>query len=243
MKGYFEKEVMVLPSMCDAEGKLSVPGAFALFMDIATEHAELLGVGMNGIMRQGLFWLTARTRIRFHRRPGLAESITVRTWPETPERSRCNRDYLIAQGGDVLVEGKTEWMVLNTKTNRLWPADGVFPADLEVEAARVLPGPFTRIADDFDGSDSLGSYTVRATDIDLGGHMNNAIYPRVIAGAFSAAAWREMDIAEMEIAFRAPCYEGDVLDLQKKATPEGIALRLSCDNRTIALARIAKGPA
>ena len=241
MKGYYERALTVLPSMCDAEGKLGVPQTFALFMDLATEHAELLGVGMGGLMKQGLFWLTVRTRIRFYRRPAMVETVTARTWPETPERSRCNRDYRLTRDGEVLVEGKTEWMILNTKTNRLYPTDGVFPADLELEAERVLPGPFMRMTEDFDGAEALGSYVVRSTDIDLGGHMNNAAYARAIAGAFTSEEWQSMRVSEMEIAFRTPCYEGSALQMQRRRTPEGVEVRLSCEGKTVALARIIEG--
>ena len=224
--------------MCDASGRLGVPDAFALFMDVATEHAEILGVGMHGLMRRDLFWLTARTRLRFHRRPALVEQVTAETWPEKPERSRCNRDYRLTQGGETLIEGKTEWMILNLKTGRLFPTDGVFPGDLRFSEDRVLPGPFTRLMDDFEGAEDFGAYTVRSTDIDLGGHMNNAAYVRAIAGAFSTEAWNALNIREMEVAFRSPCFEGNVLRIQKRQQ-EGITeIRLSCEGKTIVLARV-----
>lgn len=238
MRGYYERPLTILPSMCDATARLGVPNAFALFMDLATEHAEALGIGMNGLMKQGLFWLTVRTRIRFIERPALTETVTLRTWPEKPERSRCNRDYAILRGDRIIVAGKTEWMIMNLKTNRLHPVDGVFPGDLEILEDKVLPEPFTRVTDDFDGADSLGSYTVRSTDIDLGGHMNNAAYVRAIAGAFSSKEWQAMDIREMEVAFRSPCFEGETLEIQRRTTDAGTDVRLSRDGKTIVLARI-----
>lgn len=238
MRGYYERPLTILPSMCDATARLGVPNAFALFMDLATEHAETLGIGMNGLMKQGLFWLTVRTRIRFIDRPALTEAVTLRTWPEKPERSRCNRDYAILRGDRIIVAGKTEWMIMNLKTNRLHPVDGVFPADLEILEDKVLPEPFARVTDDFDGADSLGAYTVRSTDIDLGGHMNNAAYVRAIAGAFSSKEWQAMDIREMEVAFRSPCFEGDTLEIQRRTTDAGTDVRLSRDGKTIVLARI-----
>ena len=241
MQGYFEREMMILPSMCDATARLGVPNAFALFMDIATEHAEALGIGMNGLMKQGLFWLTVRTRIRFIDRPALTETVTVRTWPETPERSRCNRDYAILRDGKIIVEGKTEWMITNMKTGRLHPVDGVFPEGLALLQDRVLPEPFMRMADDFDGAQALGRYTVRSTDIDLGGHMNNAAYVRTIAGLFASKDWQGLGIREMEVSFRAPCFEGETLEAQRRDTDGGVELRLSREGRTVLLARIVTG--
>lgn len=241
MQGYYERALTILPSMCDATAKLGVPNAFALFMDLATEHAERLGVGMNGLMKQGLFWLTVRTRIRFYDCPALTETVTLRTWPEAPERSRCNRDYAILRGGEVIVAGKTEWMIMDLKTHRLRPVDGVFPEDLELLEDRVLPEPFARLTDDYADADCLGQYTVRSTDIDLGGHMNNAAYVRAIAGAFSSKDWSDLRIREMEVAFRSPCFEGETLEIHRRHADGGTEIRLSREGKTIALARIVGG--
>ena len=81
MKCVYSKQITILPSLCDFDAKLSVPSAFALFMDAATEHAELLGFGMNALVPRGLFWLTVRSKVRFIRRPSLTETVTVTTWP------------------------------------------------------------------------------------------------------------------------------------------------------------------
>lgn len=239
MKAIYSRELTILPSMCDAEGLLGVYNAFALFQDIATEHAEALHIGMTDLMPRGLFWLTVRTKLRFHRRPGMNEGAEAVTWPETPERSRCNRDYLLRKGDEVLIEGKTEWMVMNLKTGRLYPADGLFPEGMEVDENRVLPGPYMRLDEAFEDGEDMGAYTVRSIDIDLGGHMNNAAYVRAIAGAFTSAEWKAMDIREMEVSFRAPCFEGETLRLQRRKIDGAVELKLSRDGKTIALFRIA----
>ena len=69
MENRIEKEIVILPSLCDGSGRLGIPDAFALFMDIASEHAEALGCGIGALGKKGLFWLTVRTRVRFFRRP------------------------------------------------------------------------------------------------------------------------------------------------------------------------------
>jgi len=238
MKCVYSKQITILPSLCDFDAKLSVPSAFSLFMDAATEHAELLGFGMNALVPRGLFWLTVRSKVRFIRRPALTETVTVTTWPETPERSRCNRDYVIEKDGQTLVEGRTEWMVLNMNTNRLVPTDTVFPGDLDISDRRVLQDPFLRMGEDFEGAADFGTYTVRSTDIDLGGHMNNAAYIRALAAAFTSEQWRNLNIHQLEASYRAPCFEGETLTLQKRQNEDSLDLKFSRDGKTILLAKI-----
>ena len=238
MKPIFTQPLTILPGMCDFDGLLGVPNIFSLFMDIATEHAEALHVGMNDLMPQGLFWLTVRTKARFYRRPGLTERVTAITWPEPPERSRCYRDYAIEKNGEVLVEGRTEWMIMNMKTGRLVPTDTVFPRELDFEARRTLPEPFLRLSEDPEGAAPLGAYTVRATDIDLGGHMNNAAYLRALAGAFSSKAWRDMAVHELEASYRSPCFEGETLQILQKTSDDGREVLFTRDGKAVFLARI-----
>ena len=241
MKCVYSREMTILPSVCDFTGRLGVPDTFALFMDIATEHAEALGFGMGAMARQDLFWLTVRTRARFLKRPRLNDRVRISTWPETPERSRCNRDYLVTRDGETLIEGKTEWMVMNMKTGRLHPADALFSKDLEIDERRLLPDPFMRLDEDFSGAKDLGTYTVRATDIDIGGHMNNTAYLRAVAGAFSMAEWQGLNLRELEAAYRTPCFEGDALRIQRRDTDAGIDLRMTRQDRTVLLVRLIRG--
>lgn len=42
----YEMRRQIGPSICDASGKLSHAEAFGLFMDIASFHAEQIGVGL-----------------------------------------------------------------------------------------------------------------------------------------------------------------------------------------------------
>jgi len=241
MENKYTKELTILPSMCDSAAVLGVPDTFVLFMDIATEHARALGCGIDALAPRGLFWLTVRTRVRFARRPGMLERVMLSTWPEPTGKLRADRDYLMEKDGETLAAGKTEWAVLDRTTGRLHPMADVFAPDFDFCPDRVWDEPFTRMPDE--PLEEFARYTVRSTDIDLGGHMNNAAYVRALAGAFSCAEWQGMALRELEIAFRAPCYEGDELCWQKRTGENGeLALRAALpDGKTIVLARAVTG--
>lgn len=233
------KEMTVLPSLCDSAALLGVPDTFSLFMDVATEHACALGCGLDTLAPRGLFWLTVRTRVRFFRRPKLFERITLSTWPEIPGKLRTNRDYAIEQNGTLLAAGKTEWTVLDTASGRLRPMADIFVPDSALPEP-VWNEPFTHMPDG--ELEEFARYIVRPTDIDLGGHMNNAAYVRALASLFSCEAWQGMNVRELEIAYRAACYEGDTLCWQSRADGDALALRAALpDGKTIALARLVKG--
>ncbi len=221
MEAQLTREITVLPSVCDREMKLSVPDLFAWFMDIATLHAEALGVGADAMFARGLFWLTVKTKVRILRRPRMLETVSCSTRPLVPERVKAIREYRLEKEGELLAQGKTEWAVIDTGSGRLCPMAGIFPAELELAAEAAYPAPFARIKPDFSGAETLGSYTVRSTDIDLGGHMNNVAYLRALLGTLSGEELARLPQGEVEIVFRSPCFEGERLIVLRRETETG----------------------
>ena len=216
----YRRDYTVLPSVCDTEGRLSIADTFAAFMDIATLHAEQLGVGMTALMPKGLFWLTVRTKIRFDRRPRLLEQVTLLTRPLAPDRLRTVREYRVEQNGETLILGKTEWAVMEIAAGKLRPIPELF-AGLELPTEPWLAEPFARLDPDFSEATELGGYLVRSTDIDLAGHMNNVAYLRALFGLYSAQEWKRFPKGTVEICYRAPCYEGQTLRFRTRETDRG----------------------
>ncbi len=240
MENRLTKKLKIPASDCDHTSRLSVPDAFALFQDIATEHAMALGIGAPDLAPRHLFWLAVRTKVKFLRRPAMNEAAELETWPEPAERVRCNRDYrLTAADGEELVLGKTEWAIVNTETGQLRRGTEVFPEGLTFRTDAVWPEPFARLRDDFGDEPVFARYTVRSTDIDLGGHMNNVAYVRCLAGAFSTGEWDALDVKELEVHFKAPCYEGEELAVQRRIGDGAVEFRMSAGGRTVVLARMA----
>lgn len=221
MEARLTREMTILPSVCDWAVKLSIPDLFAQFMDIATLHAEALGVGEADLEARGMYWITVKTKVHILRRPRMMERVTFSTRPLVPERVRAIREYRMEQDGVLLAEGKTEWAIMDAATGRPRATAGVFPAELELGVEPSYTAPFARLDPDFAEAETLGEYRVRSTDIDLLGHMNNVAYLRAFLGLVSVEEQKTMPQAGVEIVFRAPCFEGDVLTVRRRVTETG----------------------
>lgn len=239
MQQIFERETLIPPSACDFDGRLSYAGAFALFMDLATEHAQRLGVGLAVMREKKRFWLTVKTKIVFHERPAISEAVRLLTWPEKPGPLRFNRSYELRRGEELLLSGRTEWAVMNTETGALAPSADIMPEGLAYGRGPAVSEGYARVPDRFSEAEDFAAYTVRSIDIDLGGHMNNAAYPRALFGAFSTEELKEREIRSVDLIFRAPCFEGDQLRFYKKEGEGVLDLRMARGEETVLLARIA----
>ena len=243
MKSVYSIRQRVGASMCDSSGRLGLSNTFALFQDIASEHAEEIGVGFAAMRARGSFWLTVRTRVRFHRRPALMEPIEARTWAHAPGATRCDRFYRMTAGEELLAEGRTEWCVYDIEKGAVRPmAEAGFDPDFTFCEDTVLDAPYARFRHDFAQEDRVCTRTVRASDVDLGQHMNNVVYLRLLTDTFSAAELKEMNVREMEILFCLPCFEGQALEVMRRETEYGYEFGVRRpDGRYAALALMRAG--
>ncbi len=221
MEAIYSKQQIIGASMCDASGRLGHAETFQLFQDVASEHAEQLGVGGAAMQARHAFWLTVRTRVRFYHRPGMMQAVELSTWPAVPGKTRCDRCYRISRGERVLAEGRTEWCVYDTQARAVRTTDGIFAEDTTFLEDKTLPEPYARFRHDFQDADRACSHTVRPSDIDIGRHMNNVAYLRMLMDSFPVAEQEAMRIQEMEILFCMPCFEGEVLDVMRRRTSDG----------------------
>lgn len=237
----YSKTVTILPSQVDPTGRLSVPHTFDLFMDTATEAAEALGVGWNFLRRQGMFWITVKTRARFVDRPRLLDVVEVSTWPERPDGRRCNRHYEIRRDGELLAQGKTEWAIVDMRTLKQQEIARLLPEGLTYAHAPACTEPFPMIDETFP-DEPFAEHRVTCTDIDMARHMNNVAYIRAVMDGFSVKTWQALDVRQMDIIFRASAHEGNTLLLQRREGPDGLDIRGSLpDGGTVFLSRIRAG--
>ena len=238
MNDILERKITILPSMTDFEGKLGYHNVFGIFMDIASEHADVLGIGMNELKKKDMFWLTAKTKVIFHRRPRLGDEVILRTWPDKPEKVRANRSYSISDKNGEMIVGKTEWAVINFKTKTLVAVDGLYPEDLKFDLETAIQEQFPRIAAiGFEDGETM-THVIRSADVDIGGHMNNTAYVRALIDCFSCAELKKSNIEKIDLMYRAQCYEGDVLSFIRKDYDGFSEIMAKKDDSVVLLARV-----
>nr|MCR5089814.1 hypothetical protein [Oscillospiraceae bacterium] len=161
------------------------------------------------------------------------------TWPEPPGHIRCYRSYEMRKGNERLLYGKTEWAVVEIGTQRMIPAGNIYPGAVHFPQFSACSEPFCHVPDQFDGIEPYARYTVRSTDIDVGGHMNNAAYLSAMMSTFSGVELSDMSIRSIDALFRAPCFEGDELSWRRVQGTNRLDISAKCGDKTVFLASIA----
>ena len=234
MEGIYQKHILVELSRCDRDSRLSLPAVFETFQDIAVEHAERLGLGAEAMKDRGLFWITAKTKVRILKRPKLLTPITVETWPCLPGPVRADRCYRILEGEECVAEGRTEWAVIEIPALQVHRLTDLYPEGLVLRDEVLLPEHFRRVSEDTSDCTERPSVVVRSTDIDLGKHMNNIAYIREMFSTYSTKELNELQIKGLEVCFRHPCYEGERLRVFERRTESGREIVMKKEDGTAA---------
>ena len=217
----YSRELIILPSMCDSNSRLSIPAAFDMFQDTATLHADHFDIGPAGMNRRNYFWIISKTVMHIDRRPVMMDNVQARTWIQPADRAKCERDFALYSDGMELLHVRSIWAVVSHDTGRIVPMAGLYPDDIVFDEPAPAGTEFTKIGRDFADAESIGEYTIRSVDIDLGGHMNNVNYIRAMLGCFDSGQIESMDIHDIEVQYISQSYEGEALDFRIRIMPDG----------------------
>ncbi len=212
---FYENNYYLRTSDFNMENNINPAAVLDLFQDAAGKHASILGVGMDELEKKNLTWVVMRTKFQILKNPELHSTVKIKTWPEKPQRAIFQRDYEIYSGDELIIKGTSEWVLLDKTTNKMVPAQGVYP-EMEYLTKKTFPEKLTKFAD-FESADICGKTVAEYTDIDANGHVNNAKYANYVMNVLK----KPEVIDTFQIHYHREVKCGEELDIQIKNTDEG----------------------
>jgi len=171
----------------DCTGTLRPASLFHYFQEIAGNHTVHLGIGYEVLKKLGYVWVLSRARIRIYRLPVWGERGTVETWHVKTDGLMYLRDFRMRDArGDVLLDAATGWLLVDTVSFRPHLSDAL-PIPLTVnDRGRALDEPLRKLIP-VRGIQPVYERSVRLSDIDVNGHVNNARYLEWIFDCYDGA--------------------------------------------------------
>jgi medium-chain acyl-[acyl-carrier-protein] hydrolase len=134
------------------------------------------GLAWSGLAEMNIAWVLREQAMCVMRYPVLGEVLRIATWPTRAERILCHRDYRICdEGGRLIARGTSAWLGLDLATRHPRKADFFFHLAAELMPGPVFEQPLPPLQPPQDDCRS-DIRTVRASDMDALGHMNNLRY-------------------------------------------------------------------
>ncbi len=212
----------LVASRCNGQRCLSLQELVRELIDLATDHANLLGVGYARLAESGMAWVLSRLSVEITKWPEMHSTYTLSTWVESFNRLFSSRCFELREGGeDGPVRGyiRSVWAAINVASRR--PADLTPLSRLaEVASERECPiAPHPRLRIPTEGSER--SYTFVATDIDCNRHVTTARYVELIIDSLTLDDYDREEIARFDITFTHEALAGQTAAIITAADADG----------------------
>lgn len=195
-----------------SSGVLSLFSLFNFAQETAWKHAEKLGFGFEELGDKKLAWVLFGMRIKMlNKLPHWQEELVIQTQPRGISGLFANRDYRMLNAQNELIAiGSSNWVVVDTELHRPIRLDPAF------DSLRFTENPvnhISRLKPRGEFPFLLNTYMVKASDIDLYGHVNNAKYIAWITDLYTPEQLKKHPLDEILINFMLETRFGDEIKI------------------------------
>lgn len=193
----------------DVNEILSPKNTLKFMQETAMLQMKGVGTSYEELFNQKKAFLLSTIRLEFISPIYAYDMISVDTWAQEGKGFTYPRFFEIKRDGETVAEGASNWALVHTEEKRLIPQGEIdlshFPIDEPLKTEHSLR---IRIPSALPLS-LVGEYTVKYSDIDLNGHMNNTNYPGLICDHIPGID--KIRITSMGISFPNEAKYGEVL--------------------------------
>ena len=228
LEGIYERTTVVGPGESDLFGMCRPAAVMDYLQMAATAHAEQLQVSRGDVIANyHCLWLLARIWYQLRRPIWRGEPVTVRTWPRTVIGASIYRDFSLSVGQEQVGEAVSVWVLADLKTRALLRADRVEQI-LALPRQNLGQSKLLRRLSPPPGLSFKMERTVRYSDTDVNGHMNNTRYADAACDALGLEQMDHVYPSQMQINFLRECRAGQTLTMlgtwqQDRAFARGLA--------------------
>ena len=173
----------------DQYGRIQPTPVLDIFQDVATIQAENMGIGRDDMLKEGVFWAIIRSKFEIVRAPSHYQVVSVRTWPHSPTRFSFMRDFSMRdEAGELLIKATSEWVLMDVETRKFASVKDHYHGLDDFDEARSFERKPRKIPDFEEGNRPVRTIVPSYSDIDVNGHVNNAVYANYAVDALNPGA-------------------------------------------------------
>lgn len=211
MKPIYQQTFTLTDDCVDRYGRLKPSMLLYFVQEVAGIHGASLGVDYQTLAKRNLFWAILRTKIQITRLPCRGQTIRLETWPLPPTRVSYPRSVIAYDAsGKELFRGISLWVLMDqTSRQMVLPGkSGITISGLLQGSELTAPGSLSpRTMANWD------QRTVRYTDLDINGHMNNTRYFEWIYDLLPSSFHADHVAKEFTICYLSEAREAEQLSM------------------------------
>ncbi len=235
MERIYKREFFLTAGQCTPQNELPLQTLARDLIEVATLHANALGVGYVRLCELRLSWVLSRLSIEMVRWPGVNSGYIIDTWVQTHNRRFSERDFRITDSdGNVMGYARSIWMAIDTETRAGGDLSPLTTLAGAMNPIDIPMAPMGRMASAVPDSAEVTPYTFRYTDCDNNRHVNTARYIEVMLNRWDMDFYDSHIIGRFDIAFHNECRYGDMVDVSRWSAPEADSyVALTADSQPV----------
>jgi len=172
--------------------------------ELAWNHAASLGFSTHSLLAKNISWILNQQYFEFYNTPKHGDLIKIETWPAGMDKFFAYRNFNIFDSEDNLIlRSYSKWLMLDIIARKMIsiPDDIAFSA-LNFERNKD-EHRFERIKIGKPIAESAFPVTVGWSDLDVNGHINNAIYFKWLTDALNEETLNVKSLKKLKIIFKS----------------------------------------
>lgn len=190
----YETKIRLNSSYFDLNDRLTAKAILEIFQDVASIHAEEIGVGYLSMLERNLYWIVSRIKFDIIKMPQAYQTVIVQTWPHEKGKIDFDRDMkILSEDGEELIIATSKWCVIDVENRKLQRAEHI-NYNGEVISDKNYEEKFTKLNMEAVSLLEKFIYTVGFSDLDHNKHMNNTHYASLILNAINNKIFNHFEI-------------------------------------------------
>jgi acyl-ACP thioesterase len=209
----YTHEYFLAAGSCNAAGEMPITLLTARVIEVATEHANKLGIGYANLTKLGIGWVLSRLSIEMKRMPGINETYSLTTWIEGWNRMYSDRCMVVKDGaGEIIGYVRSVWVAIDIEKRTA--ADlSVLNADHLVSPEQECPIAKQRKLMPIVEPQRTVGVEFGYCDLDFNRHVNSVRYIEHILNLWTPEFFDTHKIERFDIAYLQECHYGDSASL------------------------------
>lgn len=194
---------------CDAEGRMPLTLIAQRIIEVATAHANSLGIGYATLIQFNIGWVLSRLSIEMIRYPKINEHYNFTTWIESINRRFSERNFAITtDDGETIGYARTIWSAIDFVARS--GAD-LSCLDLDSLPKADLPCPINKTPriGTLQGNIECNDYRFSFCDLDFNRHVNTIRYLELMMDQWPLEHYDVKQIKRIDLLFHNECRFGE----------------------------------
>ena len=186
----------------DWHGNAKLTSICNYLQEIAGNHVDLIGQGLEDLNQNNHAWVLSRMKIKIIRPAKWKETIRIETFPTGLKSLYGARDFRIFDADDQIIAlASSYWLVVDLKTHRPLRPHSIVKNMPIGNYSEVFEKDLEKLTPLSQEAELIEEMKIHYSDIDINRHVNNVKYLKWLIDAFPHEKLTEKPISELEINF------------------------------------------